>query len=201
RPGAAALGRTVGLVEPVSAEYRLLGLNQAFLATLRSATGGVEAGLPSDPWRHDLRSTASFAELWPWLLILAVLLWPLDIALRRVSLGRRELAEARAWVGRTWRRRRAAAPRSAAAEGLLASRDRVVGATARAALLRGDQPSQPAVVEPARATSVDREAPEAAPAEAAPPETALGAPAADLPGAPGDTIARLREAKRRARGG
>ncbi|HXI45019.1 MAG TPA: VWA domain-containing protein, partial [Candidatus Acidoferrales bacterium] len=69
RPGAAALGRTVGLVEPVSAEYRLLGVNQAFLATLRSATGGVEAVLPADPWRHDLRSTASFAELWPWLLI------------------------------------------------------------------------------------------------------------------------------------
>ena len=111
RPGAPALGRTVGLVEPVAAEYRLLGVNLPFLAALRAATGGREITLPTDPWIHDLRLTSSFTELWPWLLILALLLWPLDIALRRVSLGRRELADARAWVGRRWRLRRSAAHR------------------------------------------------------------------------------------------
>jgi uncharacterized membrane protein len=77
RPGVAALGRTVGLVEPVAAEYRLLGVNIPFLAALRSATGGREITLPTDPWIHDLRLTSSFTELWPWLLILALLLWPL----------------------------------------------------------------------------------------------------------------------------
>ncbi|HET9681434.1 MAG TPA: VWA domain-containing protein, partial [Candidatus Limnocylindrales bacterium] len=51
RPGAPALGRTVGLVAPVSAEYRLLGVNSALLAAIRSATGGSEAVLPADPWR------------------------------------------------------------------------------------------------------------------------------------------------------
>ena len=40
RPGTSPLGRTVGLVAPTSAEYRLLGGNEPFLATLRDATGG-----------------------------------------------------------------------------------------------------------------------------------------------------------------
>ncbi|NJD30219.1 MAG: VWA domain-containing protein, partial [Chloroflexi bacterium] len=136
RPGAAALGRTVGLVEPVAAEYRLLGANEPLLSALRSATGGREIVTAADPWLHDLRTTSSFTELWPWLLVLALLLWPLDIALRRVSLGRRELVDARAWVGRAWRGRRAAAPRAAAAEGMLAARERAGGAAARAARLR-----------------------------------------------------------------
>jgi uncharacterized membrane protein len=137
RPGAAALGRTVGLVEPVAAEYRLLGVNLPLLAALRAATGGREIDLPTDPWKHDLGLTSSFTELWPWLLILALLLWPLDIALRRVSIGRRELVDARAWVGRRWRSRGAAAPRTVASEGMLASRERAAGGAARAALLRG----------------------------------------------------------------
>ena len=42
RPGAPALGRTVGLVSPVAAEYRLLGANEPLLATLRAATNGRE---------------------------------------------------------------------------------------------------------------------------------------------------------------
>src|SRR3970282_1208485 len=58
---------------------------------------------PPEPWRHDLTTTSSFTELWPWLLILALLLWPFDIALRRVSIGRRGVAGARAWVGRAGR--------------------------------------------------------------------------------------------------
>ena len=40
RPGTSPLGRTVGLVAPTAAEYRLLGANEPFLASLRSATGG-----------------------------------------------------------------------------------------------------------------------------------------------------------------
>ncbi|HXG26886.1 MAG TPA: VWA domain-containing protein, partial [Candidatus Binatia bacterium] len=113
RPGAPALGRTVGLVEPVAAEYRLLGVNRPLLAAIRSATGGREVELPTDPWRHDLQTTSSYTELWPWLLVLALLLWPLDVALRRVSLGRRELADARGWLARRLRARRSAAPRTA----------------------------------------------------------------------------------------
>jgi hypothetical protein len=197
RPGAAALGRTVGLVEPVAAEYRLLGINTALLASLRAATGGHEVALPTDPWTHDLRSTASFAELWPWLLVLALLLWPFDIALRRVSIGRRELADGRAWLGRRWRGRRAAAPRTTAAAGMLAARDRAAGAGARAALR---QPESPGVETPESRPPVggpQPTSPSAASGEDAAPATSPAPTTAE----PADTLARLREAKRRARGG
>jgi Ca-activated chloride channel family protein len=207
RPGAPALGRTVGLVEPVAAEYRLLGVNLPFLAALRAATGGREIQLATDPWIHDLTLTSSYTELWPWLLVLALILWPLDIALRRVSLGRRELADARAWVGRRWRGRGAAAPRTAASEGLLASRDRAAGGAARAALLRGPDAGGAATRPPTAGPST-----EPAPAAPAvkPASTAKAAPSASTAPASApasaepkpeemDTLARLREAKRRAR--
>jgi Ca-activated chloride channel family protein len=202
KPGESALGRTVGLVEPVAAEYRLLGVNQALLATLRAATGGAAIVLPAEAWTHDLRTTTSFTELWPWLLLLALLLFPLDIALRRVSLGRRELDEGRAWVARRWRSRGAAAPRTPATEGLLASRGRAGGATARAALRRtaDDGPT---------ATPDGAPRPEDGPAPAGlvPRAPAVPGPGPEpTPASPGaggddtDTIARLREARRRARG-
>ena len=204
RPGAAALGRTVGLVEPVAAEYRLLGINRALLATLRAATGGHEVVLPADPWTHDLQATASFTELWPWLLVLALLLWPFDIALRRVSIGRRELADGRAWLGRRWRSRRAAAPRSAAAAGMLAARDRAAGAGSRAALVRPESPSveaQPvtglASEDVAQRAAREKPAREEPAGEATPAKPEGAGP---LPAEPADTLARLREAKRRARG-
>jgi Ca-activated chloride channel family protein len=195
RPGSAALGRTVGLVAPTAAEYRLLGANQALLATLRAATGGRAIELPEEPWRHDLATTNSFTQLWPLLLILALLMWPLDIALRRVSLGRRELADARRAVG-AWRQGRRFVRRTAPVEGMLAARERAGGASARAALLRPDS-TPPAPVAAATASPSPAKGPAgpARPAPASPP------PPADRPEpAPTDTLTRLREAKKRARG-
>jgi len=225
RPGLPALGRTVGLVAPTAAEYRLLGVNDAFLAVLRSATGGAVVTLPADPWIHDLSTTSTYADLWPLLLILALLLWPLDIALRRVSVGRRELADARGWLAGGWRRRKVA-PRPVEIAGMLAARDRASGSAARAAMIRGDSAAAiavPAAVggPAASAASAAPETPRARPAErpdreagdrpaaasgpaapaaapAAPPSAGPVGPKADEPG---DTLARLREAKRRARGG
>jgi uncharacterized membrane protein/Mg-chelatase subunit ChlD len=216
RAGAAALGRTVGLVEPVAAEYRLLGVNLPLLAALRGATGGIEVTLPTDPWIHDLKTTSSFTELWPWLLVLALLLWPLDVALRRVSLGRRELADARAWVGRAVRGRRSAAPRTAASEGMLAARERAGGGAARAALLRGTSEAAGASpaggvtgVPAAGAAGSGRSATHgsgpvasaAAPATSPPPASPAPASRSEPNPEETDTLARLREAKRRARGG
>jgi uncharacterized membrane protein len=208
RPGSAALGRNLGLAAPTPAEYRLLGPNEAFLATLRSATGGRAILAPTEPWIHDLRSTSSFTELWPWLLLLVLLLWPLDIALRRVSLGRRELADARRAVG-DWRRRRVLAPRTAPAAALLAARERAAGASARAALLRSDAAGEPAPspirigrdgeseTSPAPAPRATAPGPAPAPASA----SSSSAPVAPT-SAPGgdDTLTRLRDAKRRRSG-
>ncbi|HKG56220.1 MAG TPA: VWA domain-containing protein [Candidatus Limnocylindrales bacterium] len=205
RPGSPALGRNVGLVAPTAAEYRLLGPNQPFLASLRAATGGRAIALAEDPWVHDLATTSSFTPLWPALLIVALLLWPLDVALRRVSLGRRELRDARRAVVE-WRRGRVA-PRTVPVDVMLAARDRAAGAAARAALLRPDAPAEPALPAPVAAVAVV-----AAPAATPTPVTAAAGPVAAPAGKPiaspappratdeVDTLARLREAKRRAGG-
>ena len=135
KPGDSPLGRTLGLVAPTAAEYRLLGANEPLLAAIRSATGGSALPTPAAVWVHDLRSTSRSTDLWPWLLVLALLLWPLDIALRRVSLGRRELADGRRWVSDRVHGRRVAA-RTRPVEGMLAARDRAGSAGARTAIMR-----------------------------------------------------------------
>jgi hypothetical protein len=230
RPGSPALGRTIGLVAPTAAEYRLLGANQAFLAVLRSATGGRAIATPAEPWVHDLATTSSYTDLWPLLLILALLLWPLDIALRRVSVGRRELVGARHWVTNGGWRRRRVAPRPVEISGMLAARDRASGSAARAAMIRGDSaaaapvpvtttagparaptsragvdgPAAAAVRTPSPTQGSERQPAAAAGPSSAPPRPATppAAPAAESPkpAEPADTLARLREAKRRARG-
>ena len=225
RPGSTALGRTIGLVAPTAAEYRLLGADEPFLAALRSATGGGVVETPLDPWTHDLTATNRYTDLWPLLLVIALLLWPLDIALRRVSIGRRELVAARGWVGGARRRRGATAPRTATGEGLFAARERASGSPSRAALraaptevaATGTGPQTVVTPVPGAAAAQPVSKPAAGPAAGARPinarTTGPAAPArpapapgpaappepAPAPGEPSDTMARLRDAKRRAR--
>jgi hypothetical protein len=199
RPGATPLGRTVGLVAPTAAEYRLLGANEPFLNALRTATGGKAIETPLEPWLHDLRTTSRSTDLWPLLLVIALLLWPLDIALRRVSVGRREFAAAGAWVRDLPRRRQRTAARTATGESLLAARARAASAETRAAMLRSAEPASAPVAPPAAVRMP--ESPSAA--SAAPPTTPVSDPSppptpTTQPAAP-DTLARLRDAKRRAR--
>src|SRR4051812_2179932 len=214
RSGSSALGRTLGLVAPTAAEYWLLGANESLLAAIRTATAGGVAGAPADVWRHDLAATRSFTELWPWLLVIALLLWPLDIALRRVSLGRRELVDGRRWLAATLRGRRVAA-RTQPVEDLLAARKRAGSSAARAAILRpGDEGARPAVptaapvtrAATAGAASAARAVSAARPESAPPPESnaAPGTTTAESGQAPepaaeaDDTLSRLRAAKKRA---
>jgi Ca-activated chloride channel homolog len=198
RPGSTPLGRTVGLVAPTAAEYRQLGSNDPFLTALRTATGGEEIVAATDPWIHDLRTTSRSTDLWPLLLMLALLLWPLDIALRRVSIGRREFAAAGAWVRELPRRRRATAARTATGESLLAARARATSSETRAALRRQTEvaPAAPVVAPPPTPVVAQPAAPPAVPITPPPTESPGHAPS---PEPAGDTLSRLRDAKRRAR--
>lgn len=197
KPGAAALGRTLGLVADTAAEYRILGTNEGLLAALRSATGGRALSDPAEVWRHDLASTGAFTDLGPWLLLLALLLWPLDVAVRRVSITRRELAAGRAWAGERWAAWRGPARRTRAVGEMLAARGRAGGAGARAALLRGTASEGAApTAGPSPAPAVG---PSPAPQPSAVPPSETAPPLAPEVGPPDrDTIFRLREAKRRA---
>jgi hypothetical protein len=51
-------------------------------------------------WRHDIEASAFPTPIWPWLLLLAILLVPIDVGVRRVALSGADVARARAWIAR-----------------------------------------------------------------------------------------------------
>jgi hypothetical protein len=203
RAGLADLGRTLGLVAPSPAEYRLLGVDEPLLTTLRSATGGRAIETAAEVWTHDLRSTAFATDLWPLLLVLALLLFPIDVAIRRVSISRREVAAGRAWFGsRVLGRGRAARPEVVG--GMLAAKERAAGSRSRAALVR-PATAAPDALPPTEPTTAPTATIEPPSANVSAPSPAPDQPKQPTPSEPPpvssaepDTLARLREAKKRA---
>jgi uncharacterized membrane protein len=194
KPGETPLARTVVLVAPTPAEYRLLGSNERLLAALRGATGGRALETGADPWRHDLGATTAAVDLWPLLLLLVLLLWPLDVAVRRVSVARSDVALARDWAAARWRGWRGAARRPEPVADMLAAKSRAGGRQARSALTRIDSAAEPEEKRPASDPKPTLAAPSpSTPPPAEPPSPDPG-PAADV-----DSMARLREAKQRVR--
>jgi uncharacterized membrane protein len=224
RDGASPLGRTLVLVAPTPAEYRLLGVNERLLASLRTATGGqaLEGDTAATAvWAHDVPASIATQELGPLLVLLAMLLWPLDVGVRRLNVGRRDLAAGRAWIALRWARRRGSATRTAGSAAMLATRERAGGSSARASLLStpGSQatppsapperaaPATPPSAPPERATQAPPAPPPPAPAQpaapappaAGPPPGPATPPSTPAPAEPEDAMARLRGARDRAR--
>ncbi len=83
---------TTGVAIPYSPELRFIGTDLAFLREVASAGGGVvltsAAAALSQPV-PPVNVTQSLAE---WLLVLAAILLPLDVALRRLVIGRQRPA-------------------------------------------------------------------------------------------------------------
>jgi Ca-activated chloride channel family protein len=88
----------VGLVVPYSPEYRLQQSNPALLQTIANTTGGRKIETPAAAFEHNLSAVRRAQEIGLPLLLLAALLLPLDIAVRRLSLRRSDLGEAYAWL-------------------------------------------------------------------------------------------------------
>jgi uncharacterized membrane protein len=127
-PQAATSG---GLSIPYSPEYALPRVDRtATLARARELTGGAELADAAGAFAHTLPPARQARAIWPPLLILAVLLLPFDIAVRRLLLGRRDFARAFARAGAALRQRPepASAPERGASNatlgGLLAARQR-----------------------------------------------------------------------------
>ena len=75
----------VGFAVPGSPELRSVGVNQALLQGLAERSGGRELHSPADllaaqPGISDYR----WQPIWPYLAALALLLFPLDVAVRRL---------------------------------------------------------------------------------------------------------------------
>jgi hypothetical protein len=147
-----------------------------------------------NPFTHDRKKTFQPQDLWEWLLKLAILLFPLDVGIRRIQLDREEWARAtqtfRRWLF-FWKK----SPRAVQADESLAAllnRREDVRVRQTGPMVEVDpnlfQPATPPVTsipEPAKLESVQ-------PSDPAPPP----APVASQPAS---TTSQLLEAKRRAR--
>ncbi|MDX1615442.1 MAG: FixH family protein [Candidatus Promineifilaceae bacterium] len=111
--GGAAVGQTTGWVLGYSPEYRQFQTDNQLLVQLAELTGGRLLELDSPPQqtltRPEDRARTS-QPIWPWLLTLAAILLPLDVAVRRLVITRRDLAQGWAAISGRLPRRSSTAP-------------------------------------------------------------------------------------------
>jgi uncharacterized membrane protein len=124
---------TIGLVVPYSPEYRNLGTDNASLSAIARAGGGVLLIDLSSVFNLAVPPVRAAQPMGELLLVLAVLLFPIDIALRRLVLSGEDLP---AWRAVLEREKPAALPAEATVTRL---RERVSGARAA----RGPKPPPP----------------------------------------------------------
>ncbi len=103
--GTDAASRTLGIVSPAAEEYRRLGVDGEALAAFAASGRGLERALddeaaPASVWTHDIEADAFPTPIWPWLLLLAIVLVPIDVGVRRVALSGGDFRRARTWAAR-----------------------------------------------------------------------------------------------------
>ena len=162
--GTDAASRTLGIVSPAAEEYRRLGIDADALASYAAAGRGRQLPLaseetPTSVWAHDIEASAFPTPIWPWLLLLAIALVPIDVGVRRVALSRADFRRARAWAARRVGMGRAEPEAVAGLAELRAARDRGVRRADRA-------------VPPPPAATVEPQVPPAGPPHVAPPPAA-----------------------------
>jgi uncharacterized membrane protein len=131
RDQAQKTGQTTGWVLGYSSEYSQLAGDAQLLTTIAELSGGRDLSVQFDQadfeavLTHDLPVGKVSQPIWPWLLLVAVLLLPLDIALRRIVFSRsdgRRLWQATA--GRLWRPARPKRPPSEQVARLFKAKER-----------------------------------------------------------------------------
>jgi uncharacterized membrane protein len=100
---------TIGWTLSYSPEYKSLDSDPDLLLRLVSLSGGkVAASDPTEVFTHDLQATHAAQPIWPWLVLLAALLLPFDIASRRLIVTRQDLRRLREWIAQRLRFQKAA---------------------------------------------------------------------------------------------
>lgn len=175
--------RTTGLVVPYSAEYAYPSSDAGtLLSDLTAATGGLILNDPGQAFVHNLAVGRQTWMAWPGLLLVAALLFPFDVALRRLRLGQREWQQVQKWF-----RKRLPGLRSSPADRLepatptVQAFRQVQQRTRRSAEAPPSSASSQPVVKPVKPAS----------SASAPPAESVSPPESD-------TMARLRAAKKRA---
>lgn len=86
-----SFAQTNGWTLSYSPEYRRIESDPDLLLRLAALTGGkLATANPAEIFTHDLQATGAATPLWPWLLLTAALLLPLDVASRRLILTRHD---------------------------------------------------------------------------------------------------------------
>jgi hypothetical protein len=94
---------------PYSAEYLPAEPDTGAMARLASQAGGrLSTGNPAEVFVHDLSAAQAARPLWPYLLALAMILLPIDIAVRRLAWTPTRIALPQIWQLLRRRERRAA---------------------------------------------------------------------------------------------
>ena len=178
---------TLGAVRSYSSEYRPGDPDDTLLKEIADNGGGRFDISPAAAFDPDLPVGRRHIDISSWLILLAALLLPLDIALRRVIVGREDLKALRS---RRLRKKSPDLTRSDEMARLLRVKQR---ATAPAA------PAPPAPSPPAQTTTASPEtSPSAAPTRTSRPATdaAPAAPTEDSATGVSELLKRRREAKR-----
>jgi hypothetical protein len=133
----------VGLAVPYSPEYKTQDLSGfQNLTSLTRATGGQEIADPALSFAPFARPAARTQPIWPALLLIAALLFPLDVAARRLRLTRGDVERLIVWArSRLHQRTATIAPRPRALGALFAARDRAARDRALGARARPTQSS------------------------------------------------------------
>ena len=191
--GDISLGQQIlGLVVPYSPEYRTSSTDLPLLAELARITGGEELVEPVSAFIHNLEAAAKAREIWQPLLLIVALLFPLDVAIRRVMLGRSDFEKASIWVrSRLPSRQSKAGGEERVMGGLFKAREQARQRQARGAQVSGDDETSTSgkQVTGNIGTTTDT------------PDNIRDTQPASIPSSDSneETLSRLREAKRRAR--
>jgi uncharacterized membrane protein len=185
--------QVVGASVNYSPEFNATEPNLNLMRRLAESGDGklLDPGVPAlNPFTHDRRKTYQPRDLWETLIKLAIILFTLDVGIRRVQIDREEWERLRARL-LFWRAPAKPGQADESLTALLARREQVRSTKTAAAEPRPDlfRPQKP--VEPV--------SPGPSPPSAQEPAPAASSPAEESPSeAPASTTSRLLEAKRRA---
>ncbi len=193
----AALVQITGFVRAYSAEYRAFGTDEAMLNRLAAAGGGELLSDPAQVFVHDQKVVKTYTDIWPWLLELAVCLFPLDVGVRRVTIDRHDLRRGWEKIWSPLRHRPVQVPQEQRMAQLLKAKERLPTRIETPPIL-DELPTAPPVqtpeIKPTQPQTEEVKPPQPAPPPVAPPPTSKTSPLS-----PDESpMARLLAAKKRA---
>ncbi len=140
--GHAVASATVGWAATFSPEYKLLSNQEGLsnLQALSAASGGQVIDDPALAFAPIARPATRAQPVWPALLLMTALLFPLDAAARRLRLTGEDWLKLLAWLRLPFDRRGIAAPRQRVLDNLFAARERAFKRSNAPTLQRSDTP-------------------------------------------------------------